>query len=170
MQQIPRKKHLSQRNLGFTLIELIVASGITALLLLTVTSMFATFLMSNVRTNLRRQLQNEGNSAMQQLEFQIRNASSARCSDDKLIINDGVEETTYFEYYDGNIDRIRIDYLSAQDQNLTSDQVNVTSFTCVHTDNPTVIDLKFTLSTLSTAENALSQEFSSKTLVRNTAF
>jgi prepilin-type N-terminal cleavage/methylation domain-containing protein len=61
---------------GFTLIELLVVSALVVLLLLSVSSMFMTYLVSNAQTNIRRQIKSEGNQMVSQLEFLFRSAQS----------------------------------------------------------------------------------------------
>ena len=78
-----KQKHFSalksKRNFssqGFTLIELLVVSSLVVLLLLSVSSMFMTYLVSNAQTNIRRQIKSEGNQMVSQLEFLFRSAQS----------------------------------------------------------------------------------------------
>jgi prepilin-type N-terminal cleavage/methylation domain-containing protein len=61
---------------GFTLIELLVVTSIVVLLLLTISAMFMTFLLSNARTNVTRQIKAEGSEMIDRLEFVLRNARS----------------------------------------------------------------------------------------------
>jgi len=159
---------VSKHSRGFTLIELLVVTGISALLLLTVTSMFATFLMSNVRTNLRRQVQTEGNGAMERIEFLIRNATSAACLTSPTRLSMEVNSVPYVIQLPANQIQLTID---TTNEFLTSSAVKASGFTCNATaGSPTVITLGFTIGTADGAENTLSQSFSTRTLVRNTAF
>jgi prepilin-type N-terminal cleavage/methylation domain-containing protein len=60
---------------GFTLIEVLVVSGITVLLLLATTSLFVSFIIGNAKTNLRHRLKGVGDNAVERMEFLLRNAS-----------------------------------------------------------------------------------------------
>lgn len=77
---------------GFTLIELLVTTAITAMILLTASSILMTFFVSNTRTTLRRQIKSEGNRALSRVEFIARGAQ--RCAD----VSD---QTITFTYVDG---------------------------------------------------------------------
>ena len=59
---------------GFTLVELLITTGLTVLLLLTITSMFMTFLIGNSKTNVRKTVKEEGLHALSQMEFTLKNA------------------------------------------------------------------------------------------------
>lgn len=62
---------------GFTLIELMIATVLGSMLLLTAGSLFMTFMIGNANTNARRQMSAEGIQMLGTLEFHIRNAKSA---------------------------------------------------------------------------------------------
>lgn len=69
--------HYQQRRTrqdGFTLIELLIVTSLTVMLLLTITTMFMTFLVSNSKTNIRKSVKEEGLHALSQIEFIIKNA------------------------------------------------------------------------------------------------
>lgn len=70
------KLNNAAKNAGFTLIELMVVTTIVVLLLMTVTSMFMTYLVGNAQTNIRRQIKSEGNQMISQLEFLFRGAET----------------------------------------------------------------------------------------------
>jgi Tfp pilus assembly protein PilW len=61
---------------GFTLIELLITTTLTVMLMLTITTLFMTFLLSNSKTNIRKEIKEEGLHALNQMEFLIRNARS----------------------------------------------------------------------------------------------
>ncbi len=70
-------QHLAQKKIrqaGFTLIELLITTSLTVLLMLTITSMFMTFLIGNSKTNIRKTIKEEGLHALSQMEFIIKNA------------------------------------------------------------------------------------------------
>ena len=59
---------------GFTLIELLVVASLTVLIMLTVTSMFTTFLVASQKANLEQRLRAEGESALSKMEFTLLNS------------------------------------------------------------------------------------------------
>jgi prepilin-type N-terminal cleavage/methylation domain-containing protein len=75
----PSRAH-SQR--GFSLIEILVSTTLLVLMLMTATTMFMTFLVSNAKTNVRHTIKGEGAAALSRMEFLIRNAESvtANCA------------------------------------------------------------------------------------------
>lgn len=78
---------------GFTFIELLVVIGLTVVIMLSVTTLFMIFLVSSGKTSTAQIIKTEGNSAIQQMTFLLRNAV-------RLIPN-GVGEIC-----DGSMDRI----------------------------------------------------------------
>jgi Tfp pilus assembly protein FimT len=65
---------LRSESAGFTLVELLVVTSLSVLLMLTATSVFITFMMSDARTQSIGQITEEGDYAMSQMEFLFRNA------------------------------------------------------------------------------------------------
>ncbi|MBD3250189.1 MAG: hypothetical protein GF381_01280 [Candidatus Pacebacteria bacterium] len=61
---------------GFTLIEILVVSGLSIVLILTATSLFATFMASSSQTRIQQQLKQEGSQALSQMEYLLRNAKT----------------------------------------------------------------------------------------------
>lgn len=57
----------SNKKTGFTLIEVLVISGLTVIIMLSTVSLFMTFLISQARITQKQQLKNAGNSAIQQM-------------------------------------------------------------------------------------------------------
>lgn len=64
---------LSQQQ-GFTLIELLIVVSLSVLLMLTASSLFLTLLIGNTKTNSATLIKQEGNAALQQIDFLFRNA------------------------------------------------------------------------------------------------
>ena len=64
---------------GFTLLELLIATVLGSILLLSATALFMTFMIGNANTNARRQMSAEGIQMLGTLEYHIRNAKSATC-------------------------------------------------------------------------------------------
>ena len=61
---------------AFTLLELLLTAGITALLMMAVTSLFVTFLMTATKNRLSQNVRETGTSAMQKMTELLRNANS----------------------------------------------------------------------------------------------
>jgi prepilin-type N-terminal cleavage/methylation domain-containing protein len=60
---------------GFTVIELLVVTAITAFILLAATSMMAVFMLSSAKNNVRRQMKAEGNAAISKIEYEVRDGT-----------------------------------------------------------------------------------------------
>lgn len=69
------KRTIFKKN-GFTLIELLVVTTIVVLLLLSVSTVFMTFLISGARNNIMREIKAEGAEIIDKLEFTFRGASN----------------------------------------------------------------------------------------------
>lgn len=61
-------------NSGFTLIEILAATSILVMLMLTATSMLMTTVLSQARGSIRAQLKDEGSAMMQRITYNLRNA------------------------------------------------------------------------------------------------
>lgn len=59
---------------GFTLIELLIVVSLSVMLMLSASSLFLTFLLGNTKVSRIQQVKQEGEFAMSQLEFLLRNA------------------------------------------------------------------------------------------------
>lgn len=70
-------KSASRHLPGFSLLELMIATVLGSILLLTASSLFMTFMIGNAKTNARRQMSAEGTQMLGTLEYHIRNAQSA---------------------------------------------------------------------------------------------
>lgn len=64
----------SGRNSGFTLIELLVVVTLSIVLMLAASAIFMTFLISNTKTSTNQLVKSEGDFALSQMEFLLRNA------------------------------------------------------------------------------------------------
>lgn len=69
-----QQHQIKTKQTGFTLVELLITTALTVLLMLTITTMFMTFLIGNSKTNIRKTVKEEGLHALNQMEFIIRNA------------------------------------------------------------------------------------------------
>lgn len=65
---------LQHTSSGFTFIELLVVISLTVVIMLSVTSLFMIFLVSNSRTSTEQVVKSEGDSALQQMTLLLRNA------------------------------------------------------------------------------------------------
>lgn len=65
---------LARSQAGFSVIELLVASFLLSMMLLTIASIFTTFLIGSARSNARRVIQTEGTRIENTLTFLLRNA------------------------------------------------------------------------------------------------
>jgi competence protein ComGC len=156
---------------GFTLIELLITTSLTVLLMLTITSLFMTFLLGNSKTNVRKIIKEEGLHAISQMEFLIKNAryyddSFQPCADNQSSIriiglDNGI--TTY-QVQDGKI--------ASNSSRLTSDTVTLSSlrFDCSGVSGNRQIKISFTLAkdipTLGANEN-ISESFETIINMRN---
>ncbi|HEX9817851.1 MAG TPA: type II secretion system protein [Patescibacteria group bacterium] len=59
---------------GFTLIELLVVTSLTVMIMLVVTSMFMTFLITSQKTSIEQKVKGEGENALSNIEFILRNS------------------------------------------------------------------------------------------------
>lgn len=59
---------------GFTLIELLIVASLTVIIMLTVTSMFLTFLITSQKASIEQRVKSEGESALSTIEFILRNS------------------------------------------------------------------------------------------------
>lgn len=156
-----RTKH--HPTAGFTLIELLIVVGITAVVMITISTVFMTFLLSSSKTEVRRQVSAEGNEAIRAIEFEIRNARQvAGCSPSSGSLN--------LETSDGNViidvgsDKLRID-----GQVVTSEtSVTTLNFEC--TSNGGVQSVVTTLGLRPEGTSLTPTQFKATTQVRNTQF
>jgi len=59
---------------GFTLIELLVVTSLTVMIMLVITSMFMTFLITSQKTSIEHKIKSEGENALSNIEFILRNS------------------------------------------------------------------------------------------------
>lgn len=163
--QQPEQRIVHTKKAGFTLIELLVVVGITAMVMITVSTIFMTLLLSNARTNARRVIQSDGNTAMHQIEFEIRNAKAiVNCDSGSLTLTNNAGKEIKFSK---NSDYKIILTQDATPKVLTANTVaNTLSFNCV---NSPQIKVSFSLNITDNFDNALTQEFETTVQVRNMA-
>lgn len=151
---------------GFTLIELLIVTTLSIMLMLTAGAMFTTLLLSNNRTDVNQTIKGEGEYALAQIEFLLRNAIEIRatCTNGMTEITfRGADEgiTTLRSQLDQN-SVPRIASISAQTSavaQLTSDSVQLVSgptFDCVETNDKTqqYVTVSFTLQRAATTFGA----------------
>lgn len=59
---------------GFTLVELLVVTSLTVILMVASTSVFAMLIFTTNKTKIEEKIKNEGNNALSNMEFVLRNA------------------------------------------------------------------------------------------------
>lgn len=174
--QLTKQKSLQK---GFTIIEIIIVSGLSIMLMLTISSLFMTFMIGNANANMRKTVYAEGNYALNQMSFLIRNATSITCTTTPnpvvtLTSIDGGQ--TAFKKM-GTVGNYRIASESAVTHfpnggflNLTSSEVDVTSFgfTCPNAGDAKYIGIDFQLRHKgSSGTSAVEENFKANVLVRN---
>jgi len=169
---------------AFTLLELLLTAGLTALLMLGVTTLFITFLLTATKNRLNQNVRESGTSAMQKMTELLRNANSvssncttadesgAEMEELSLIGPDGL--TTTFSEID---DKIASSSAENGTYFLTSgeadgDRLRNLLFTCYATElGPKYVNINFTLSTLDnqseSSPNNSSLDFNSGVSLRN---
>jgi len=116
---------------GFTLIELLVVTSLLVFLLVSISSLFMTFILGSTKVNTRNLVKSEGRHALNQMEFIIRNSVELAANGAgqtcqigmnrlALISKDGRQ--TEFRLLNG---RIASD--SANTANLTSESVTISN-------------------------------------------
>lgn len=169
----------SKQQKAFTLLELLITSGITAFLMLAVSSLFLAFLATAYKSRMSQNLRESGNNAMTQIINMVRNSSeiNSTCIKDKsfnsiaLIASDGLESIIKI---DGN----RIASVSAgkksylTESNLNTNYINRLIFKCYPTpDGKKYVEVNFTLhsgdDTASNSARSITLDFASGTLIRN---
>ncbi len=164
---------------GFSLIELLVSVTLLVFLLMTATTMFMTFLVSNAKTSVRHTIKGEGNFVISQLEYMIRNGESVTvtncsaggASNNSITIKpfDDVNQKT-ISLQD---DKIRLSY-GATNEFLTSDSTVASglSFTCFGTlTGSRRIEAKFTLQksvdSIQATASEITEDFRTVVQIRN---
>ena len=132
------------KNKGFTLIEMLVVSGIMALFALTVVSVFLSTVRGGSKAQLLQVVHRDGDFALARMAAMIRNGSEADCSGAFTIINPdgGISSFTLVE--DDSINRIA----SNSSEFLTGKVAKTSglSFSCYEGDlGNQVVTIRFTL-------------------------
>lgn len=167
-------------QLGFTLIELIVVSTLSALLLFTTTTMLITIIQGNTRTTIRKALDDQGDEAMAQIEFVLKNSVEIIENSDEEICEENMEMIRVLTLEDDNIEFRRNSNQLIMEKNgsttpLTSDAIDIQGnpdFDCFeNTNGEKYAEVSFTLEKEITGgfqeTEDLEQEFSSLIEFRN---
>ena len=178
----------TNNHAGFTLIELLIVTTISALLLLTVSSVLMTFMLSNNKSGSRQKVVSEGKFALSQMEFLLRNSI-------KLVPNinnqtcEANMDSIAFSSIDGQYTELlsTIDSAASEESGgdgvtkiasmaglvnpyfLTSDAVTIDSgpsFNCVEEGNNKYVEITFTLSK-NPSNNFVPETFNSRINLRN---
>lgn len=127
---VPRPLRRSAHPSGFTLIELLIVVSLTVVIALAASSLFMTFLIGSTKTGTAQLIKNEGNFAIGQMEFLLRNAIEiTNCQADTITFKsaDG-GLTTLTQTIDNTVAKI-----SSNSAFLTSNATTLTAgptFTC----------------------------------------
>jgi len=171
-----------QDSKGFTLIELLIVISLTVILMLSASVLFMTFLISNSKINSARLVKQEGQHALNQMEFLLRNAieilpndSGQECEADMLEIR--------FLSIDGGITLLKKEDDGGKNKiasnsgiYLTSDAVDITNgpiFSCTQDNDQSHphINITFTLRKgtpgLDKSRDIVEETFTSSTTVRS---
>ncbi len=142
---------------GFTIIELLVVVTLSVMLMLGATALFLTFLVGNTRTNAEQSVKAEGEYALAQMEFLLRNAVELISNSYGQECQASMQEIALLSY-DGGVTYL-FGEADAQGQTkiasnsgvyLTSNDVEVTTgpiFNCEASDDGLIqyVDISFTL-------------------------
>lgn len=168
-----------KRQAAFTLLELLVTTAVSALMMVAVTTLFITFLNTSYKSKISQELREDGNNAMIEMISQIRSSGEVTS-----LCNDGVGmESISFIGLDGltttfSEDEDKIASASAEngtfyltDTPEGADRLSNLAFTCYNSDEGAkYISIDFTLKsgtgeTNSTTTSIL--DFSSGVALRN---
>ncbi len=171
-----------QHQAGFSLIELMIVVSITVMLMLAASTIFMTFLVGNTRTTSNQLIKQEGQYAINQMEFLLRNSLELLPNNSGIKCETGMTEirfksldngtTTLMKETDDGVDKIA----SNSGIYLTSDAVELIEgpiFDCMQTDDEgkPYINFRFTLRrgnpAIDPAREVVEQEFRAGTSLRS---
>ncbi|NCN87590.1 MAG: type II secretion system protein [Candidatus Pacebacteria bacterium] len=93
---------LDNKQAGFTLVELLVIVTLSVMLMLASSALFLTFLLGSTKVSRMQLIKNEGEHAMAQMEFLLRNAVQILDNGSGQVCETGMEAIT-FESFDSGI-------------------------------------------------------------------
>lgn len=165
-------------NKGFTLVELVIVVGLTAILTIAITAIIMSSLLTSNRIRTLVDVRQSGSYAISQIEKMIRGAqsmpSSACTTANAITINnfDG-DDTTFSLVNVGGVDKIAsVSATKPSTYYLTPDGMEVENFsiTCTPLVKPTSVKVSFTIKNISSStrpfENA-SVDFQTSIRPRN---
>ncbi|MBT3250111.1 MAG: type II secretion system protein [Candidatus Pacebacteria bacterium] len=120
---------------GFTLIELLIVTSITVILLLSASVLFMTFLISNSKINSEQLVKQEGQHALSQIEFLLRNALEILPNELGQECELGMTEIKFFSI-DGGTTSLKKEDVDGNNK-IASNSSYLTSSTVEITDGPT---------------------------------
>jgi type II secretory pathway pseudopilin PulG len=101
-------KKKNNRQAGFTLVELLVIVTLSVMLMLAASSLFLTFLLGSTKVSRAQIVKNEGEHAMSQMEFLLRNAVQLIDNGDGQICEIGMDAIT-FESLDSGVTTLSLE-------------------------------------------------------------
>lgn len=164
------------KQTGFTLIELLITTALTVMLMLTITTMFMTFLVGNSKTNIRKKVKEEGLYAISRIEFALKNAhyfdeGFAACTtgmNSIRVANLDETTTTFNEVTADGVTKIASDTEILT--SATVDSNSTLNFDCSGTTGNRQVKVSFTLEkTVPTlgADETISESFETIVNIRN---
>ncbi|HEX7017377.1 MAG TPA: type II secretion system protein [Patescibacteria group bacterium] len=148
---------------GFTLIELLIVTTLSIMLMLTAAALFTTFLISNNRTDSSQLVKSNGEYALGQMEFLLRNAIELLPNSQAETCTAGMTEITFRSVDDGTTTLFQEEdqngiarIASNSGQFITSESVELVSgltFDCVESPDKVqqYITISFTLQKAATS-------------------
>ena len=128
-------KFIQDRH-GFTLIELLIVIAIIVVLMLAASVVFMTFLISNSRINSAQLVKQEGQYALQQMEFLLRNAIELLPNELNQECETNMSEIK-FNSIDGGITSLGIEEDGDTNKIASNSGIYLTSNSVEVTDGPT---------------------------------
>ncbi len=172
-------KNLKLKNQkGFTLIEILVVTSLTVILMMSATALFLNFMASSSRTNYIQEVKAEGKTVMEHVTFLLRNTKNVK------VCNTGLTEITFtnLDNYNTTLkmedDRIASTSTATDTFYLSSVATSVSNlnFDCYknNMEKGQYVQVTFNLSLGDTDDDdplgSFTQNFSQGVLLRNTSF
>ncbi len=169
---------------GFTLVEYLVSTAITAFTIVSVTNLFITYMTTKTKMQVFSRIKNDGNSLIDRLQFEFRNAQNilSPCSKDGTssqdffyINNNGDVIHIYIEEHNPTNRVVFLNTTNNVSEYLTSSFTDLSDFyiTCYQGDDSLskYINVKFNLSSNAfEADPLMSLKFETGITVRNSIY
>lgn len=160
------KKILRKQN-GFTLLELLISTALTVVIMLTITALFTTFLLSNSKVSAKKNMKDAGVRAMSQIEFLIKNSYHL---DEELTPCNGTMTSLALTSIDGTttvLEEVN-GQIASNSATLTPSSFTLSdlNFSCTGEKGYRKITISFTLEKV-TPDGDISEEFMSTVTMRN---